>query len=47
MKKSAKAKSTPKKAKTSAPPTLEKKLSDVKERMNVIAEGNDPRYHLR
>ena len=28
------------------PLTLEKKLSDTKSRMNRIAEGDDPGYHL-
>tara|TARA_R100001086_G_C11691878_1_gene218821 strand:- start:47 stop:196 length:150 start_codon:yes stop_codon:yes gene_type:complete len=30
----------------SKPKTLEEKLSDTKVRMNRIAEGNDPGYHL-
>jgi len=32
---------------TKKPLTLEKKLSDTKVRMNRIAEGNDPGYHLQ
>ena len=32
---------------TDKPMTLEKKLSDVKRRMNTIVEGADPRYHLK
>jgi hypothetical protein len=31
----------------SKPMTLEEKLSDTKVRMNRIAEGDDPGYHLR
>ena len=31
----------------SKPMTLEEKLSDTKARMNRIAEGDDPGYHLR
>ena len=27
--------------------TLEEKLSNTKSRMNVIVEGDDPKYHLR
>ena len=29
------------------PKTLEEKLSDTKARMNRIAEGDDPGYHLQ
>jgi len=29
------------------PMTFEEKLSDTKARMNRIAEGDDPGYHLR
>ena len=35
------------KSKSNKPLTLEKKLSDTKVRMNRIAEGNDPGYHLQ
>ena len=31
----------------SKPLTFEEKLADTKSRMNVIVEGDDPKYHLR
>ena len=36
-----------KKPKPTQHPTKEESLSKVKEGMNRIVEGNDPRYHLR
>ena len=35
------------KSKSNKPMTLEEKLSDTKARMNRIAEGDDPGYHLQ
>jgi len=35
------------KSKSSKPMTFEEKLSDTKARMNRIAEGDDPGYHLQ
>ena len=34
-------------AKKQKPVTFEEKLSDTKARMNRIAEGDDPGYHLQ
>ena len=45
IKKSVKPKTSNKSPKK--PLTLEEKLSDVKVRMNRIAEGDDPGYHLQ
>jgi hypothetical protein len=36
-----------KQKKTQNPTTFEEKLSDTKDRMNRIVEGDDPGYHLR
>ena len=36
-----------KQKKTQNPMTFEEKLSDTKDRMNRIVEGDDPGYHLR
>ena len=36
-----------KQKKNQNPMTFEEKLSDTKDRMNRIVEGDDPGYHLR
>ena len=39
--------SSVKKPKTTKHPTKEESLSTIKEAMNRIVEGDDPRHHLR